>query len=490
MKLTEKAYINRAAIACHAGIDMVLLAAYVAEWSKGSKTTGFILILLAFMIIPVGAELLCYWRNRESKWIHHIMGVCYSSMYMYIIFTSDSMLPFVYAIPMYIIITLYSDIPYCVSICVGGLLCNIADVAWHARTVGYSAAELTDVKIRLACMAIVGLYMVITSIVMKKINGEKLRRLAGQQENTQKLLDQVLQTSDAMSAGIGEVADRMETLGNSVNQIHASMQEVSAGSNETAQSVQLQMQRTEEIQTHITRVKESADQIGLSMAEAYSEVKNGRENMDQLTAQVDQSMEANRRVLERMQELNSYTQQMNTIIETINSIAGQTGMLALNASIEAARAGEAGRGFAVVAEQISSLAAQTKSATVNITGLIGNIDRELLGVTEAVDVVTQSSSSNAESVRAVADSFVRITQGTQNVNSRTEEMKADVEELEASNASIVESIQTISAVTEEVSAHSGETYEACEKNSRLVEDVARYVEELSRDAQRLKDQKM
>lgn len=81
-------------------------------------------------------------------------------------------------------------------------------------------------------------------------------------------------------------------------------------------------------------------------------------------------MDANNRVLEKMKVLTEYTNKMNTIIETITSIANSTGMLALNASIEAARAGEAGRGFSVVATEISGLASQTKDATVNITELI------------------------------------------------------------------------------------------------------------------------
>lgn len=71
-------------------------------------------------------------------------------------------------------------------------------------------------------------------------------------------------------------------------------------------------------------------------------------------------MEANQQMITQMDALSQYAGQMNTIIETITSIANSTGVLALNASIEAARAGEAGRGFAVVASQISTLASQTQ----------------------------------------------------------------------------------------------------------------------------------
>lgn len=178
---------------------------------------------------------------------------------------------------------------------------------------------------------------------------------------------------------------------------------------------------------------------------------------------------------------------MNTIIETITSIANSTGMLALNASIEAARAGEAGRGFAVVAGQISGLANQTKSATVNITELIGHINSELASVETAVDVVTESNRANAESTQVVTENFAGITQGTEKIGKQTKVLMDIVGELETANADIVESIQTISAITEEVSAHANETYNACEENSFLVDTMAKVVEELSDGARKLQN---
>ena len=221
------------------------------------------------------------------------------------------------------------------------------------------------------------------------------------------------------------------------------------------------------------------------MNDTVQKVDIGRQQMDALAEQVEKSMEANHQVLDQMKALSEYTNQMNTIIETITSIANSTGMLALNASIEAARAGESGRGFAVVASQISGLANQTKSATVNITELIEHIKSELVSVEAAVDVVTESNKANAESTQVVTDNFAGITRGTEDIGNQTRELLDTVAELEAANADIVESIQTISAITEEVSAHANETYSACEANALLLESVTKSVEELSEGAQKL-----
>ena len=179
------------------------------------------------------------------------------------------------------------------------------------------------------------------------------------------------------------------------------------------------------------------------------------------------------------------TEKMNSIIEMITGITNQTSLLSLNASIEAARAGDAGRGFAVVAGEISTLANQTKSATVNITELIQNINAELKEVSAAVDMVTESNRSHAVTAKEVLESFEKIAGMTEGIGQQTSAMRNTVTDLETANAGIVESIQTISAITEEVSAHSSETYDACEVNSSMVSEVTGIVENLNEETKKI-----
>ena len=209
--------------------------------------------------------------------------------------------------------------------------------------------------------------------------------------------------------------------------------------------------------------------------------------MAALEIQVEQSKSANAEVLAKMQELGTYTSQMNTITETISKITSSTVMLSLNASIEAARAGEAGKGFAVVAEQISELASQTQTAPANITGLIENINKELAQVSDAVNVVTKSNDANAESTSVVKNTFTGITSGTEDISRRTEELLHIIMDLEHANEDIVENIQTISAITEEISAHANETFNACDENTRMVDSVSRIVENLNDGAKKLQN---
>ncbi|MDE6639566.1 MAG: hypothetical protein K2K63_03485 [Acetatifactor sp.] len=484
-KFSEKGYVNKTALMGHTIIGVVLALAYALEFIKGSRTLGYYTVFALLCIVPVIVEQILYRKNPEDGKIQHIMGICYGMLYLFAIFTTNSLLTCMYAFPMFMVIILYMDVRFCVLIGGGAFIGNVICVIRDAMTVGYAAEEIPDVEIRIAATLITAGYMAFTTAAVKKVNQVKMQAIQEQTESANALADNVLSASGSMISDIKDVSEKVEQLGESMERIHTYMGEVSSGSTETAESIQQQMQKTEVIQQHIARVKGTAVEIEENMSETVGRVETGKRQMDALAKQVESSMAANRKVLSQMKELSEYTSQMNTIIETITSIANSTGMLALNASIEAARAGEAGRGFAVVASQISGLANQTKSATVNITELIGHINQELVDVEAAVDVVTESNKANAESTQVVTDNFVVITQGTENVGQQTKELMSIVDELESANADIVENIQTISAITEEVSAHANETYSVCEENARLVDSVTGMVEGLSAEAQKL-----
>lgn len=482
---SEKGHVNKTALLGHTIIGVVLALAYALEFFKGSRTLGYYTVFALLCIVPVIVEHILYRKDPEDGKIKHIMGVCYGILYLFAIFTTNSLLTCMYAFPMFMVIILYMDVQFCVLIGGGAFLGNVICVIKDAMTVGYAAEEIPDVEIRVAATLITAAYMAFSTAAVKKVNEAKMQAIQRQTETANALADNVLSASGNMISNIEGVSEKVEQLGESMERIHTYMGEVSSGSTETAESIQQQMQKTEIIQQHIIRVKGTAEQIEENMSETVGRVETGRRQMDALAKQVESSMSANRQVLDQMKGLNEYTNQMNTIIETITSIANSTGMLALNASIEAARAGEAGRGFAVVASQISGLANQTKSATVNITELIQNINKELVDVAAAVDVVTESNKANAESTKVVTENFVVITQGTENVGQQTKELMSIVDELESANEDIVENIQTISAITEEVSAHANETYTVCEENARLVESVTDMVDGLNVEAQKL-----
>ena len=482
MNFSEKKYINGVTSFCYSIINMILLVAYILEFTSGQRGIGYILIVAAFTIIPTVLCWFFYKKMPESTMCKHVMGYSYGAFYLFIVFTSDSILTYVYAFPMFMVITLFCDVAYCAKIGGGAFLGNVIDIAIRMSN---GEMDATQLKVRVAAVFITCAYMILTGIANNKVNTHKVAVIEDEKEKTEKMLSDTLAISEHITEGIVEAKAKMDVLGESVSHIKDSMKEVSQGSTETADAVQGQLERTEEIQTHIRNVKDAAAGINEDMSEASKLVVDGKKNIETMGAEVVKSQEANETVIEKMRELSEFTAQMNSIIEMINSITNKTALLALNASIEAARAGEAGKGFAVVAGEISTLANQTKNATINITELIDNINVELTNVSEAIDLVTGCNEAHAVIAKEVEESFNAISEQTDRISAETKRMGEAVTELETANTFIVESIQTISAITEEVSAHSNETASECEENQHMVQEVSDIVAMLNEEAGKL-----
>lgn len=485
-KLIEKQYVNKTAIICHVIIEVVLLAAYLIEVLKGARSIGYYLTFVGIIILSTAGELTIYRKNAESEKVRHLIGVGYGVMYLFALFTSENTLTFVYVLPIYMVITLFSDVKYCVNVCLCGVGANIVDVAYRAMTAGYTKEQLAEVEIRIALMILMSAFLVISTYVLNKVNQAKLEEIQKEKEKTAELLESIMNISGQMIGNVEQAAGKMETLGNSVMEIRNAMQEVSTGSNETAESMQQQLFGTEQIQSQIGKVKTAAEDITMKLKETGEEVEAGIKNIERLAEQAEKSIHANDIVVEKMGQLAENAARMNEVVDMINSIANRTGMLALNASIESARAGEAGKGFAVVAGEITNLANQTKEATVDITAMIKTVTEELMEVESAVGIVSDNNRSNAERTQEVTEGFEKISDSTKSINMQAVQMGQAVEELVSANVTIVQSVENVSATTEEMSAYATQTYQVCEENSRLVDEVSEIVKVLSERAEELK----
>jgi methyl-accepting chemotaxis protein len=213
---------------------------------------------------------------------------------------------------------------------------------------------------------------------------------------------------------------------------------VAAASEETSVVVQSAAMAGEELVRTIAEVEANAVQSSRLAAGAVSEVAQTNSTIDELAA---------------------VAKEISEVTELISRIAGQTNLLALNATIEAARAGEAGRGFAVVAGEVKGLAAQTATATEDITRQVNeiqtatgqavtairSISRAIGGIDEKMTAIAAAVEEQGAATTEISRNFQQAAQGTREVTETIGNVAALNRETGNAGAMLFESVRKMSS---------------------------------------------
>lgn len=484
----ELAKANAVAMNCHCLVCSIMSVAYFVEFLKGDRTLLYVLVTIVLAMAPVAGEFISYKKMHDTKMIKHFVGIGYAILYTFVMFTTNNHFTFVYVIPMLIAITVYNDFKYSLPIEVGMVIVNVVQLVMFFQKGIYTKADMASVGIQFFVIVLICGIQLYTSMVTERLNQWKLAEIKAEHEKTEELLMRIMDTSDKMTQQIAESAQKTASLGESMQAMKESMEEVNSGSNDTAEAVQSQLNQTEEIQAMVEQVEKGTENIIDSMNQNKEAIAQGNANVGILVKQAEETVESGKKVTEELSQLDTYMSQMNSILDIINSITSQTSLLALNASIEAARAGDAGRGFAVVASEISQMAQQTKDSTVQISQLIENVSNAIQMVVEVSSSMISMIESQNETTEKTAESFTVIEKNSDNVYGHSNELAAYVTKLADANKKIIDSISTISAISEEVAAHASDTLSATESNNVIVEELAALSGQLETLAQELKEQ--
>lgn len=220
---------------------------------------------------------------------------------------------------------------------------------------------------------------------------------------------------EKMLARLGDAVNRMlDRLQDVVTEISASLQRVEADTEEILDATVQQISMANEQDDVVTETTATVNEVRATVTEtaeraqsvaetAQVSVDISRKGMDAVSQTVS-GMDIIRRRVEDIADnilvLSEHTQQIGEIIATVNNLADQSRMLALNASVEAARAGEEGKGFAVVALEVRNLADQNRDATVQVREILGEIQR----ATNAAVMVTEEGSKGVDTGQLLVNS--------------------------------------------------------------------------------------
>lgn len=241
-----------------------------------------------------------------------------------------------------------------------------------------------------------------------------------------------------------------------IDAVAMTVDEFAKGATEQATDAQTAAENMSHLAAEINASVESSHKLRDYTAEVSKNNEEGFALIQELTGKFDATIDSNNNLNENVNTLSVKSSSIGEITSTIQDIAEQTNLLALNAAIEAARAGEAGRGFAVVADEIRKLAEQTSKSTEQINNIINEILSEITLTTENMEIATDSINISSEVMTKVKASFEAIESSMKNTLDQLDNISNNINNVNTNKDEATNSIQGISAITEENAASAEE----------------------------------
>ena len=303
----------------------------------------------------------------------------------------------------------------------------------------------------------------------------------------------VKDTTDAVESGSTDMKEKTENAVNANEQVATAIGNVAAEVSQQASAVDQMIENVASLADAgkaVSTAVEEALQYMKQLDGNSADMKDKMESMSEESAHMDVNVQE---ISEKIDVTSKGIQEMETILGSIEEIASETNLLALNASIEAARAGDAGRGFAVVADSIKGLSENTSNELENIRKIISTLVENFKECEKCIELVVKSNQSSTESTKDVIESFRIINNDVVSTNEKLtvvhetdEKMMKDIMEIDSQVKVIGQAAESNAAATQEITASSEELTALLTNISSTCNSMTGYVDNLVKDMNQFK----
>jgi methyl-accepting chemotaxis protein len=256
------------------------------------------------------------------------------------------------------------------------------------------------------------------------------------------------QANQSLLAQAGQTTETVGILTSSARDISAFSAQLTTAATESATAVAQTTATVEELRQTTLLASQKAQQVADTARKTAQVSQVGAQSTEAAIAGMQRIRQQMAAIADSMVRLSEQTQAISQIIATVDDMAAQSNLLAVNAAIEAAKAGEQGKGFAVVAQEVRSLAEQSKQATNQVRTILHDIQKATSAAvmateqgSKAVESGVKQSAQAGESITALSGSVSEAAQAASQIAASNQQQLIGVEQV----ASAMESIRQSSA---------------------------------------------
>lgn len=233
------------------------------------------------------------------------------------------------------------------------------------------------------------------------VNAEGKNEVANLQRSFQRM-------AGRLQVMVGQLKTGITRLSTSTAEIAGTAKETAAAAAQQSVTVTEVSTTMDEIQATSQTAAKNAQEVVASAERVVSSSVDGLKAVDRANVIMTAIEERVREIAERILQLSEQNKQIGEIVETVNDLSEQSNLLAVNAGIEAAKAGEQGRGFAVVAAEVRTLAEQSKRATQQIRGILGDIQKATQTAVMSTEEGTKRAKDGMSAIKSVRETIMDL----------------------------------------------------------------------------------